>query len=56
MSVISATMLADFVAVGGLITFILGLNIAKIKEISAGNLLPSLVLAFPVSYLFSLFL
>lgn len=52
---INQTMLSDFVAMGGLLTFVLGLSIAKIKDISVANLLPSLVLIMPCSYLFSLF-
>lgn len=48
------TMLLDFTAVGGVITFIIGISIAEIKRISAINILPSLVLIFPISYLFSL--
>lgn len=47
-------MLNDFVAVGGLLTFVLGLSIAQIKQISAVNLLPALVLIWPCSWLFSL--
>lgn len=48
-------MLADFVAVGGLMTFALGLCIAKIIRISAINFLPALVVAFPISWLSSRF-
>ena len=47
-------MLQDFIAVGGLLTFVLGLNIAKIKQISAVNLLPALFLIWPCSWLFGL--
>lgn len=46
-------MLNDFVAVGGLLTFVLGLSIAQIKHISAVNLLPALLLIWPSSWLFS---
>ena len=53
---ITANMFNDFIAVGGLMTFILGLNIAKIKSISAVNLLPALLIVWPASYAFSLFL
>ena len=45
-------MLQDFVAVGGLLTLVLGLIIAQIKHISAVNLLPALVLIWPSSWLF----
>lgn len=47
-------MLNDFIAVGGLLTLVLGLSIAKIKHISAINLLPSLFLIWPCSWLFGL--
>ena len=47
-------MLNDFIAVGGLLTFVLGLSIAQIKHISAANLLPSLFLIWPCSWLFGL--
>lgn len=52
MPVITPYMMLDFIAVGGLLTFILGLNIAKIKDIKAINLLPALFLVFPISYFF----
>lgn len=47
-------MLNDFIAVGGLLTFVLGLSIAQIKHISAVNLLPALLLIWPCSWLFGL--
>lgn len=50
----TSAMLNDFIAVGGLLTFVLGLSIAQIKHISAVNLLPSLILIWPSSWLFSL--
>lgn len=53
---ISETMLLDFVAVGGLMTFALGLAIAEIKKVKAINMLPALCIIFPVSYIFHLFL
>ena len=56
MPLISEPMLADFIAVGGLMTLALGFAIAKIKDIRAVNMLPALILVFPVSYLFHLFL
>ncbi|CRF34839.1 hypothetical membrane protein [Brachyspira suanatina] len=56
MPFISTTMLNDFVAIGVLLTFVLGLSIAQIKQISAVNLLPSLLLILHSSYLFSLFI
>lgn len=50
------TMLDDFVATGGLLTFVLGLSIAQIKPIRAANLLPALVLIWPASWGFTLWL
>ena len=47
-------MLDDFVATGGLMTLVLGLAIAKIRQISAANLLPALILIWPCSRLFEL--
>lgn len=37
-----------------LLTFILGLNIAKIKEVRAANLLPALAVVFPATAFFHL--
>ena len=54
MPLITPEMLADFVAVGGLMTFILGLSIAKIKPMQAANLLPALIIVFPISYVYAL--
>ena len=50
------TILDDFVATGGLLTFVLGLSIAQIKPIRAANLLPALVLIWPASWGFTLWL
>lgn len=47
-------MLNDFIAVGGLLTFVLGLSIAQIKHISAVNLLPALFLIWPCSWFFGI--
>ena len=43
-------MVANFQATGGLITFAIGLNILKIKELHILNYTPALLLAFPLSY------
>lgn len=56
MAITTPAMLSDFVAVGGLLTLVLGLSIAQIKEMSAVNLLPSLLLIWPCSWLFSMIL
>ena len=54
MPLMEQSTLNNFMAVGGLMTFALGLAIADIKKINAVNLLPSLIVIFPVSYLFGL--
>lgn len=47
---ITPDMIADFSAVGGIITFVAGLRLSKIKtDIQVLNLLPALLLAFVVS-------
>ena len=47
---ITDVMIADFSAVGGIVTFVAGLRLCKIKEDIKGlNLLPGLILAFFVS-------
>lgn len=51
---ISDTMLLDFVACGGVLTFAAGFRIAEMKKILIGNLIPSLILVIPFSYLWSL--
>ena len=54
MPFVSEIMLNDFVAMGGVITFILGLNMAEIKQVKAMNLLPSLILVWATSYIYNL--
>lgn len=49
----TTTILADFMATGGLITMIIGFNIAGIKEFAVFNLILSLILIFPISHLFN---
>ncbi|WP_252244246.1 MULTISPECIES: DUF554 domain-containing protein [unclassified Clostridium] len=56
MPLISANMLADFTAIGGILTFVIGLSIAEIKKIKVVNLLPALLIIFPISCLFELML
>ncbi|NFG61098.1 MULTISPECIES: DUF554 domain-containing protein [unclassified Clostridium] len=56
MPLINANMLGDFTAIGGILTFIIGLSIAEIKKIKVVNLLPALVIVFPISFLFQLML
>ncbi|WP_409967817.1 DUF554 domain-containing protein [Bengtsoniella intestinalis] len=54
MPFIADYMLADFISVGGIITMVIGMNVSKIKQCSAVNLLPALVLVWPCSHLFHL--
>lgn len=55
MPFVSDIMLNDFVAMGGVITFILGMNMAEIKQVKAMNLLPSLIIVWPISWGYSMF-
>lgn len=55
MPFITQNMMNDFISVGGILTFVLGLSIAQIKHISAINLLPVLILIWPCSKFFSIF-
>ncbi|RHG03788.1 DUF554 family protein, partial [Megamonas funiformis] len=50
---ISNTMILDFISIGGLLTIILSLNMIGISIVSIVNILPALVIIFPISYLFS---
>lgn len=51
MRYMSETMVADMTAVGGLMLVGLGVNILKIKDINVVNMLPALVVAVLLSYL-----
>lgn len=53
--VMSPTMIADFSAVGGVLTFIAGFRILGIKQVRLTNMLPALLLAPAVSALFTMF-
>lgn len=53
---ITANMIADFIAIGGLLTIILGMSILELITLKLVNLLPALILIFPVSHFFSLLL
>ena len=46
---------ADFSACGGLIMLAIGFRLAKIREFSVINMLPSLILVIPLSYLWRQF-
>ena len=47
-------MLGDFSAVGGITALAIGLRIAGIKQFNVLNMLPSFVIIFPLSYVWSL--
>lgn len=51
---LSEAMIGDFKALGGIITFAVGVKISKIKTYDIINTLPSLIIVLPMSYLFSL--
>ncbi|MGI6152911.1 MAG: DUF554 domain-containing protein [Christensenellaceae bacterium] len=53
MPLISPAMLGDFNACGGLITLAAGFKLCKMFDIKLVNLLPSLVLVLPVSWLWT---
>ena len=51
--VLSAQVITEMGATGGLLIVGIGLNILEIKEIKVGNLLPGLFIAIPVAILFT---
>jgi Uncharacterized membrane protein, possible Na+ channel or pump len=52
---ISSVMFADFTACGGLLTLATAFRMAKIKSMPIINLIPALILVFPISYLWTTF-
>ena len=50
----TAGMIGDFKAVGGIITLALGLKLSGIRHYDAINLLPAIILVFFISHLWSL--
>ena len=54
MPLMTAGMIGDFKAVGGIITLALGLKLSRIKHYDAINLLPAIILVFFVSYFWAL--
>jgi uncharacterized protein len=54
-STLPVGMIANFQAVGGLITFAIGLRILQIKELSVLNFTPALLLVFPLTWIWELF-
>ncbi len=51
---LSETMIADFIACGGIIIIATGIKVAGIKDIKIANMIPALVIVPVLSYLFSL--
>ncbi len=56
MPVISETMLADFMACGGILVFVTGFRIAKIKDFPIGSMIPAMALVMPVSWIWNAFI
>ncbi|WP_419175867.1 DUF554 domain-containing protein [Desulfosediminicola sp.] len=56
MPLITPEMLADFSACGGMIMLATGLRISGIKQFPVVNMLPALILAMPLSWLWSTYL
>lgn len=54
MPLVSPDMLCDFKACGGLITFATGIRMNGMKDIKSSNMLPALIFALPISFLWSL--
>lgn len=54
MPLMTAGMIGDFKAVGGIITLALGLKLSGIRHYDAINLLPAIILVFFISHLWSL--
>lgn len=52
---VSSTMIADFKACGGVITMITGLTVAKVLDVKAMNLTPSLIIVMPLVGLYLIF-
>lgn len=48
---VSESMLSNFQAIGGIVTFAIGLKIANIKDIRVINLIPALLFVFPLTAL-----
>lgn len=53
--VLSAPVVAEMSATGGLLILGIGLNILEIKEVKVGNLLPGIFMAIPLTILFTHF-
>lgn len=53
---VNDVMLADFKACGGIITLAVGLKILEIKKLRVMNMLPAIILVFPFSWLWNLYM
>ncbi len=49
MPFISDTMLMDFMCCGGLLVFVTGFRIAKVKNFPIGSMIPAMILVMPIS-------
>lgn len=56
MPLVNADMILDFKACGGMITVAVGFNILKMKSIKVLNLVPALIIVFPISYAWMTFI
>ncbi len=54
MPLISPQMLGDFLACGGIISFAIGFRLTNIKPFAVANMIPAMILVFPISYLWGL--
>lgn len=54
MPLFTQDMISDFIACGGIVMVATGLKIASIKDVNIANMIPSLILVMPLSYLASL--
>ena len=54
MPLMTAGMIGDFKAIGGIITLALGLKLSRIKHYDAVNLLPAIIIVFFISYFWAM--
>jgi hypothetical protein len=55
MPITTPALMADFSAVGGILLFVTGMRICEIKAFCVANMLPAIVLAMPISFLWARF-
>lgn len=56
MPVISDTMLMDFMCCGGVLVFVTGFRITKIRNFPIGSMIPAMILVMPISALWNSFI